>query len=217
MQTIPLWPVMFYDFQWSQHQQYQQDLKDVCYELEKKNHVSNVAPDAKRGLYESGFDFVSTPHPAVEAFSHWIKNCFFQAASNVNKPYWPAGLNVSVEVHESWCHITRSGGYHDMHVHPMSSWSAIYYVDIGDMNPDSKNGVNRFFSPHENMYMDAGTAYMSGKNSIDFRAEPGMLIVFPSWVRHSATTYTGKKDRIVIAANCRINRTDLSQVSIATV
>ena len=215
MQTLPLWPVMMYDFQWAEHDQYRRELADVCYDLETKKHVSNVAPDAKRGLYESGFDFVTTESPAVLAFSHWVKGCFFQAAAATNKKYWPAGMNVSVEIHESWCHITRDGGYHDMHAHPNSSCSAIYYLDTGDMGDDPKNGVNRFYNPHHSMYLDAGTAWVTGSTSIDFQAQPGMLIVFPSWVNHSATTYRGKKDRIVIALNCRITRANMSQVSIS--
>ena len=215
MQTLPLWPVMMYDFQWAEHDQYRRELADVCYDLETKKHVSNVAPDAKRGLYESGFDFVTTESPAVLAFSHWVKGCFFQAAAATNKKYWPAGMNVSVEIHESWCHITRDGGYHDMHAHPNSSWSAIYYLDTGDMADDPKNGVNRFYNPHHSMYLDAGTAWVTGSTSIDFQAQPGMLIVFPSWVNHSATTYRGKKDRIVIALNCRITQANMSQVSIS--
>jgi uncharacterized protein (TIGR02466 family) len=215
MQTLPLWPVMMYDFQWADHDQYRKELAAVCYDLEAKKHVSNVAPDAKRGLYESGFDFVTTESPAVLAFSHWVKGCFFQAAAAANKKYWPAGMNVSVEIHESWCHITRDGGYHDMHAHPNSSWSAIYYVDTGDMGDDPKNGVNRFYNPHHSMYLDAGTAWVTGSTSIDFQAQPGMLIVFPSWVNHAATVYRGKKDRIVIALNCKITRADMSQVSLS--
>lgn len=214
MQTLPLWPVLMYDFHWAEHDKHQQALAHVCYDLEAKKHVSKVAADAKRGLYESDFDFVTTDSPAVLAFSHWVKGCFFQAAAAANKKYWPAGMNVTVEIHESWCHITRDGGYHDMHAHPNSSWSAIYYVETGDVNNDGKNGVNRFYNPNNSMYLDAGTAWTTANTSIDVRAEPGMLIVFPSWVNHSAITYRGQRDRIVIALNCKITRSDFSQVLI---
>ena len=75
LNPIPLWPILMYDFQWDNHGQHRDELARVCYDLEAKKHVSNVAPDAKRGLYESGFDFVSTDSPAVLAFSHWAKQC----------------------------------------------------------------------------------------------------------------------------------------------
>jgi len=215
MQTLPLWPVLMYDFQWAEHDRYRSDLLKVCYEQQAANRTSGVAPDAKRGLYESGFDFITIPDPAVEVFSHWVKNCFFQAAAAANARYWPKGMNVSVEIHESWCHITQDGGYHDMHVHPNSSWSAIYYLETGDTDVSTKNGVNRFYNPNNSMYLDAGTAWVTANTSIDMAAEAGMMVVFPSWVPHSAVQYRGDRDRVVIAANCRIERADMTKVALA--
>jgi hypothetical protein len=58
-------------------------------------------------------------------------------------------------------------------------------------------------------------AWTNRNTSIDFRAEPGMMIVFPSWVQHSAVVYRGKEDRIVIALNSRITQADMSQMSIS--
>jgi uncharacterized protein (TIGR02466 family) len=206
---------MMYDFTWDQHNTYKKDLVHVCHELERKKHVSGVAPNAKRGLYESGFDFVTVNDPAVLAFADWAKFCIFKAAHDANKKYWPAGMNVTVEIHESWCHITRDGGYHDMHIHPNSSWSAIYYIDTAEMNPATKNGSNRFFNPNHGMYLDAGTAWLTANTSIDINAEPGQLFVFPSWVQHSALPYHGQRERIVIALNARVQRVDSGTVSIS--
>ena len=216
MQPINVWPVIMYDFQWAQHEKYKQQLKQVCQDLESKNSQSNVAPSAKRGLYESGFDFVTVPDPAVEALSHWIKDCLFKSAANANREYWPAGANINIEIHESWCHITRDGGYHDMHTHPGSSWSAIYYLDTGDMNAASKNGLNRFFCPYNNMYIDAGTAWTSRNTSIDITAQEGMLIVFPSFIQHNALTYRGEKERYVISVNSKVSLANLSTVTLTT-
>ena len=216
MQPINVWPVIMYDFQWAQHQKYKQQLKQVCQDLESKNSQSNVAPGAKRGLYESGFDFVTVPDPAVEALSHWIKDCLFKSAANANREYWPAGANINIEIHESWCHITRDGGYHDMHTHPGSSWSAIYYLDTGDMDAASKNGLNRFFCPYNNMYIDAGTAWTSRNTSIDITAQEGMLIVFPSFIQHNALTYRGEKERYVISVNSKVSLANMSTVTLTT-
>ena len=214
MQPINVWPVIMYDFQWAQHQKYKQQLKQVCQDLESKNSQSNVAPSAKRGLYESGFDFVTTPDPAVEALSHWIKDCLFKSAANANREYWPAGANINIEIHESRCHITRDGGYHYMHTHPGSSWSAIYYLDTGNMDAASKNGLNRFFCPYNNMYIDAGTAWTSRNTSIDITAQEGMLIVFPSFVQHNALTYRGEKERYVISVNSKVTLANMSTVTL---
>lgn len=205
MQSMPLWPTMFYSFDWPEHSKYAKELKAVCHDLETQQRNSNVSADIKHNLYESTFDFVTHPSPAVTEWSHWVKNCMFQASYDANKRNWPDKLNVQIELHESWCHITRDGGYHDMHVHPNSTWSCIYYLDCGDMSPTSKNGVNRFYNPNHTMYSDVGSRYISKDNSIDIVASPGMLVIFPSWIQHSAVPYHGKNNRYILSANCRVN------------
>jgi uncharacterized protein (TIGR02466 family) len=195
---------MMYDFQWPEHEQYQQDLKQVCRDLEQSNSHSGVAPDAKRGLYESRFDFCDQQHPAVQAWTAWCKQCVFEAAVHSSGPHWPKGASVIVEFHESWCHITRDGGYHDVHIHPNSSWSAIYYLDCGDMSMPTRNGINRFFRPYNTSYTDGGQAWMTANTTIDIAAEPGQLIVFPSWIQHSALPYHGEQERYILSFNSRI-------------
>lgn len=210
MQPISLWPVWFYDFQWEDHDLHAARLSEICYDQEHQRNFSTIAVNAKGGLYESAFDFLKIEDQSVKALSQWISQSFYQAAAHANQLAWamtsntPVTRPVTIDMHESWCHITRDGGYHDMHAHPDSSWSAIYYLDVGDMQPGTTNGVNRFYNPNHTMYVDAGTAWMQRQTSTDFFGEPGMLIVFPSWVQHSAITYRGTRDRLVIAANCRI-------------
>ena len=208
MQPISLWPVWFYDFQWEDHDQHTEHLREICYAQELERNLSHVAINAKGNLYESGFDFLKIDNKSVQALATWIAVCFRQAAGHANQLAWADGRSVNVNIHESWCHITRDGGFHDMHAHPDSSWSAIYYLDIGDMRPGTNNGVNRFYNPNHCMYVDAGTAWMQRQTSTDFFGEPGMLIVFPSWVQHSALTYRGNRDRLVIAANCKISNSN---------
>ena len=205
IQPLPVWTLNLYDAQWHEHDKYQDELKEVCRQLESQNKHSRVSRDAKRNLYESSFDFVKYENKAVQAWANWTTTQIFDAAKHANKDLWPVGSNVSVNIHESWCHITRDGGYHDMHIHPNSSWSVIYYLDTGDMNNKTKNGVNRFFSPFHNMYTDAGTMWSNVKNSIDIEAEPGMMVIFPSWIQHSALVYHGQRDRFVLSLNCQIH------------
>ena len=195
---------MFYSFEWPEHEKHAQELKQVCHDLESQSNISNISNAAKHNLYESAFNFVEYKSNAVEEWSTWAKNCLFKAGANANKNYWPPGLNLQIELHESWCHITRDGGYHDVHVHPGSSWSCIYYLDTGDMSPDSKNGVNRFYNPVVPMYTDAGTVYTNSATNFDVNGKNGMLFVFPSWIMHSALTYSGAKNRYILSANSRV-------------
>lgn len=205
MQPIPVWPINFYYFQWQDHDRHCHELKRVCEDLESRQKVSNVSPDAKYGLYESSFDFCEQDNDAVREFSGFVKQSMFQSASHCCRGMWPAGSNIVIELHESWCHITRDGGYHDAHIHANSSWSSIYYLDVGDMDIDSKNGVNRFYRPFDTSYTDAGQAWMTSNNTIDIIPRAGMLLTFPSWVLHSGLPYRGAVSRYVISVNAKLN------------
>ena len=203
MKTLPAWPLLFYQFQWDDVNIYLQDLNDVCHAEEIKKSTSNIATTIKHNLYESNFNFFKIDHPAIQALSAWCSKSVFEAASHANQAYWTNGENYGINIHESWCHITRDGGYHDMHRHPMSSWSGIFYLEPGNTDLVSRNGVNRFYKPWETQYTDPGTAWAKA-DSIDIAGVPGTLIVFPSWVPHSAMPYYGDTERVVIAFNSQV-------------
>lgn len=104
---------------------------------------------------------------------------------------------------ESWYHITKNKGFHDMHTHPHSPWCGIFYADIGNSNVKTQNGINRFYNPNVASPPIAGNEYIS-YTSIDAEPEDGKLLVFPGSVPHSALPYYGEKDRIVISFNSEI-------------
>ena len=204
MNIMNVWAVPMYQFVWDDHSKHQQELVKVAQNLEKNKYTSGVASSIIQGLYESGFDFLTVDNPGVHALSEWCKDSVWKAAAHANTKYWSPGDKLGVRIHESWCHITGDNGYHDLHQHPMSSWSGIYYIDPGSSSTEAKNGVNRFYNPNHLMYSDPGTDYISMSTSIDVPPTAGQLIVFPSWVLHSAMPYQGKHKRVVMAFNSQI-------------
>ena len=83
--------------------------------------------------------------------------------------------------------------------HPMLPEHYIMGVYI-----ETKNGVNRFYNPMKPSYTDAGTAWSTANNNVDIAAQPGMMIVFPSWIDHSAMPYRGTKNRYILSFNSQI-------------
>ena len=203
MKIIPSWTVPMFHFEWEDHAQNKANLLAYCYELQHKKSKSGVAESIKKGLYESDFDFFKGENESVSKLLEFCRYSMFEAASHANKGLWGAGARVGIDVHESWCHITKNGGYHDMHQHPNSAWSGIYYIEAGESDSDSRSGVNRFYSPFKPSYSDIGTKWSSMSTSIDIIPVEGQLVVFPSWVDHSAMPYQGKTDRVVVAFNAK--------------
>lgn len=206
------WPTLFFHGRWPDHPQEAPGLLEFLYQERAAQAArigSGVAVRAKSadGLYESGFDLFARPHPALAKLLGFISRSLAAAVRHVEGGrVRPEDLELAVV--ESWFHITNRGGFHDAHLHPNCSWCGIYYVQVGDSGPSESggapNGGTRFYSPLTLGYRDAGNTYLF--DELDAPIQDGMLILFPSYLRHSALPYQGEQDRVVIAFNARVLR-----------
>ncbi|EAR09034.1 TIGR02466 family protein [Reinekea blandensis] len=168
---------------------------------------SQVAEAAKGGLAESDLGFLERDQPDIQTLKHFLEELILTVASDVNEAHWPGDAEAQAEIIESWYHITRQGGFHDAHSHPNCSWCGIYYLEPGDSDFHSRSGLNRFYDPRVNAehYQDAGTAYLNAHGVYDMEPKEGQVILFPSYLKHSALPYFGQQDRIVIAFNAQVH------------
>jgi uncharacterized protein (TIGR02466 family) len=169
--------------------------------------ASGIAPGAKVGLYESPFDFFESADPAVQGLKAFCESALRNAMQFVDAQIFQGAHKMQsarINLHESWVHVTRDGGFHSTHYHANCSWCGIYYVDAGDSGGDPPNGVSHFLPPFISNYEDLGTK-VCGLDTVVVVPREGNLVLFPSFVRHSAAVYRGSRDRIVIAFNARIN------------
>lgn len=194
------------------HARLKAGLVQCCYEMEKLSQVaieSGVAPSLKSGLYESRFDLFRRDVPEIREFRQFCGEALSRTvlrlhADATGSREAPAGLTI--DMFESWAHVTRDGGYHELHSHPNCSWCGIYYLDPGDCTLNPPNGVNRFFPSTQIQYVDFGTQ-ASVQVPVSSAPTEGNLILFPSYVSHSAAPYRGKRDRIVLSFNARVTAT----------
>ena len=54
--------------------------------------------------------------------------------------------------------------------------------------------------------MDHGLKYLDRQAEFRMEPEDGLLLLFPSYLRHYQSLYTGRKDRIIIGFNSQIWR-----------
>lgn len=213
------WPTTFFCRVWPDHPREVAGLVDHLYRLRgpaKSGIESRVAPSAKSpyGLYESPFDLFASPNGNLQRLKAFIVSTLQDVAISVNRSALGREA-VQAEVVDGWFHITNDGGFHDAHGHGGCSWCGIYYIQLGDTPPvrargeGAPNGGNRFYSPFltGGAYRDFGNRYLD-RSYLDPPAAEGMLLLFPSYLTHSALPYRGVKDRIVIAFNARIHATE---------
>jgi len=185
-------------------------LVEHCYAMQHRAATpieSGITPQLKSNLYESRFDFFRNTHvPEVQALRQFCGTSLSQVVYRLfqqNNPGRPPPAQIGCDLFEAWVHVTRDGGYHDPHYHPNCSWCGIYYLEIGDCTAEPPNGVNRFFPPVKTLYEDFGSSAFN-QNAIALPPEEGKLVLFPSYIEHSATPYRGKRDRIVVSFNSHV-------------
>lgn len=208
------WPATLFFCDWPEHATRAPRLIDHIQGLSKgfsKAIESGVATSSKSaaGLVESPLDlFAKTENPDLLALAEWMRHCVRAAVNKVNGGQVPLD-KLQVRFNESWFHVTNDGGFHDAHVHGNCSWCGIYYLSAGD--PDvvpeggtetAGNGVNRFYSHIQTggHASDYGSQYLR-RAYVDVQPIDGRLVVFPSFLLHSALPYRGARDRIILSFN----------------
>jgi uncharacterized protein (TIGR02466 family) len=103
---------------------------------------------------------------------------------------------------QAWVNVNRSGNYNKVHTHPGSTWSGTYYVDPGDPPPDAEHGTPlHFFDPCQGRANTFLPPFVP--SSILVRPEPGLMVLFPSYLPHTVLPHEGTRPRISIAFNLR--------------
>jgi len=190
------------------HNRVKARLIEYCYtrmRVEGDGISSGVAPTCKINLYESAFDFFSSDSDVVSELRTFCQDVLGQSltALAAGSDLEVIAAGAKVDLHESWIHITRDGGYHGPHIHCNCSWCGIYYLESGDCDQCTGNGATEFFTPFNSTYDDLGTRVCS-LGSLRVTPNEGTLLLFPSYLPHAARLYRGGRDRVVIAFNARV-------------
>ena len=113
---------------------------------------------------------------------------------------------------QAWANVNRQGHGNTLHFHPASYWSGTFYIDDGGIaGGEAFGGAIEFADPRGPApLMYAPNVKMSFDGCINaglaerFYPKTGQLILFPSWLAHSVTAYTGPGTRISVAFNCSL-------------
>jgi uncharacterized protein (TIGR02466 family) len=170
------------------------ELRDLILEQER------AAPSmlkSNQGGWQSPTDFFHWEGQAVATLARYARRAVEVASSRV------VPQNVRIEIHlSSWAAVNRKGHYNTTHVHPMATWSGVYYVDPGDEPPDTPGAVIEFENPSVASVMTFFPGLLPSARIV--RPEAGMMILFPSYLQHSVRMYQGERPRVCVPFNAHI-------------
>lgn len=185
------------------------ELRSLFLQRERDGRTyANVQPTMQinPALFESRFDLFKWPDAPVRRLREFCwENLYAMVGQTTTHD--PTTVRKLVGHADAWFHITRRGGWFGLHNHPMASWSGVYCVDAGrDDGTRRDSGLLSFPHPARDgaMFVDpASRALKLPYNYMtrEFRLEAGQLVLFPSWLMHQVTPFSGEGERITVAFN----------------
>lgn len=102
---------------------------------------------------------------------------------------------------DAWANVNRAGDFNRTHTHAGTTWSGAYYVDPGDPPAGEAGTPIHFFDPCQgraNTFMPLIVPI-----SLLIHPQPGLMLLFPSYLPHMVYPHRGNRPRISIAFNLR--------------
>jgi uncharacterized protein (TIGR02466 family) len=155
--------------------------------------------------WHSRDDLLDWKEPEIVTFRGWV-GAAIQEMTKFARPDIGAAGVVNVDLGGgAWANILRDGGYHKIHNHPDCDWSGVYYVAVGEADPDGppENGMIEFLDPRMGV-TSPGPGGPEAMPKIRIAPVPGAMVLFPSWLYHYVNPFRGKGERISIAFNVRL-------------
>ena len=169
------------------------------------NYINSLKNNDPKGVIRSNFkgwhskDFQlkeEQPTNFIEA----IKKNINTALNDMN---WDVDLQT-VTIQSMWAIINKEGAWNQKHQHANSDLSAAYYLGA----PDNCGDIV-FYDPRPSRVYKhpiAKSANNLNATVTSIKPEPGLLVLFPSYLEHSVNPNLTNKNRIVISFNLSLEK-----------
>lgn len=190
--------------QWPGAQVHNQGLMDV---INQRRQTSQGIQRSNVGGWHSDTDMAHWGGAPAIALAEYATEVAGDHMTDVH----PKGKRTFSWHVEMWANINPPGAANQIHCHPGAYWSAVYYPDPGGADASGGGGELILEDPRfPTAYMTTADLVLKTIEGEPMRAQhairplPGMLIMFPSWLRHSVNQHRGARPRVSIALNLMV-------------
>jgi len=152
------------------------------------------------GGWHSDPDFFKWNSPDILALSKRVGEAVYEmTATMCGDEVAKASRSIQIT---GWANVLGDRGYNRVHNHPEAAWSGVYYVDLGTPDPTASedSGSLEFIDPRGGATSAGLPAKIFGVQ-VRVTPQPGLLVLFPSWLHHWVHPVRGGGERISIAFN----------------
>ena len=169
------------------------------------NYISNLQKKDPEGVIKSNFKGWHSKN--FDMKDEEPKNFIEEIKTNINTAINDMDWDLQtqeVKISNMWAIINTKGSLNQKHHHSNSDISAAYYVSAHDNCGDIV-----FYDPRPARVYRYPVAKSPNKlnatiNSV--KPEPGLLVLFPSYLEHSVNPNLSDKKRIVISFNLSLDK-----------
>ena len=189
--STPIWTSKIIDYEKTNNM-----MQNYIYNLKKKDPEGVIKSNLK-GWHSKNFNMKDDePKNFIEAIKKNINKA-------INDMDWDLS-SQEVTLSNMWAIINKKGAMNQKHHHSNSDLSAAYYVT-------AKEGCGDiiFYDPRPGIVYKHPLSTKPNLLNADnngVRPEPGMLILFPSYLEHSVNPNMSDHERIVISFNISLEK-----------
>lgn len=183
------------------------EINPALAELLRADRNADPTPSTSAiGGWQSARDLVVRGNPAVDALMSHVGTAALQLTSaDFGFEIEPAEITVQAE---AWGNIMSDCDFSMIHNHVRDDWSGVYYVDAeGGHRTVERNGALELVDPRPLQPLTGPGKFRRPFREITVEPKDGLMVLFPSWMKHYVYPYRGGRERISIAFNVKIGFT----------
>jgi uncharacterized protein (TIGR02466 family) len=188
--THTLFPTALFVFNLQEKDTLNPALLDLIYRLQAADPGHTTAKSNVLGWHSRGnlFDLAE-----IQAFKALVDGAIATVATQIGYQ------NINISAANCWANINPKYASNKIHDHANCLFSGVYYVktppDCGSLMFYDPREAKTFYKPHVAQF----TAYTA--DAVAHTAEAGLLLIFPSWLKHGVEPNLGEGDRVSISFN----------------
>jgi uncharacterized protein (TIGR02466 family) len=150
------------------------------------------------GGWHSQADLFIWDADCVRTLKDRVASCALDMTRLVTTGEGQRKINLQMDC---WANVSRRGQYNSVHDHPGTTWSGVYYVSGGEPHNDYHlNGKLELLDPRVGVNVfGREEGLLGGRYFIE--PLPGLMVMFPGWLKHMVHPFSGSGERISISFN----------------